>query len=160
MGDMGFKVLLVEKAPTIGGKVLLLSKVFPTLDCASCISGTKTSTVSHHPNVTLLTFSEVEEILKTEKTDFSVKITEKPRYVDASICTSCGNCEEACPIIVPKELDFGLRGRKAIYIPFDTAVPKKAIVDLEHCIYCMQCERACPADAINFLQVPLSTQSR
>lgn len=160
LGDMGFKVLLVERQPTIGGKVLLLSKVFPTLDCASCISGTKTSAVSHHPNITLLTYSEVKEILKEKgdqdnPTTFKVKIIEKPRYVNASVCTSCGNCEEACPIILPKENDFGLRGRKAAYIPFDTAVPKKALIDIENCIFCMQCERVCPADAIDFLQLPV-----
>lgn len=159
LGDMGFRVLLVERQPTIGGKVLLLSKVFPTLDCASCISGTKTSAVSHHPNITLLTYSEVNEILKEERdgdnpTSFKVKITEKPRYVNASVCTSCGQCELACPIIIPKENDFGLRGRKAAYIPFDTAVPKKALIDIDNCIFCMQCERVCPADAIDFLQLP------
>jgi heterodisulfide reductase subunit A len=162
LGDMGFKVLLVEKQPTIGGKVLLLSKVFPTLDCASCISGTKTSAVSHHPDITLLTYSEVQEIEKLDvyenKEDaagnFEVRILEKPRFVNTSLCTSCGQCEDACPIIVPKENDFGLRGRKAAYIPFDTAVPKKAVIDIDNCIFCMQCERVCPADAIDFLQVP------
>ncbi|MEM0097628.1 MAG: CoB--CoM heterodisulfide reductase iron-sulfur subunit A family protein [Conexivisphaerales archaeon] len=153
LGDMGFKVMLVEKEPTIGGKMLLLSKVFPTLDCASCISGTKTSTVSHHQNIRLLTYSNVDEIEKS-KSGFRARIIEKPRYVDASLCTSCGDCEDACPIIVPNEFDFGLRGRKAIYIPFDTAVPKSAVLDLDNCIYCMQCERTCPADAIDFLQVP------
>lgn len=153
LGDMGFKVALVEKEPTIGGKMLLLSKVFPTLDCASCISGTKTSTVSHHPNIRLLTYSEVAGIERVDS-GFVARVTEKPRYVDASLCTSCGECEDACPIIVPNEFDFGLRGRKAIYIPFDTAVPKNAVLDLDNCIYCMQCERVCPADAINFLQVP------
>jgi heterodisulfide reductase subunit A len=156
MGDMGFRVLLVEKQPTIGGKVLLLSKVFPTLDCASCISGTKTSAVAHHPNITLLTYSEVDEILRDTASDgsshFRARITEKPRYVNVAACTSCGSCEEACPIIVPRENDFGLRGRKAAYIPFDTAVPKKAVIDMEHCIFCMQCERVCPGDAIDFLQ--------
>lgn len=155
LGDMGFKVLLVDKEPSIGGKVYLLSKVFPTLDCASCISGTKMSSASHHPNVTLLTYSDVNEIFKDEeKGNFNVKIRERPRYVNASLCTSCGKCEEICPIIVPKEYDFGLKGRKAIYIPFDTSVPKKAVVDIDHCIYCMQCERVCPADSIDFLQTP------
>ena len=152
LGDMGFRVLLVDKEPTIGGKMNLLSKVFPTLDCASCITGTKMSGVAHHPNVTILTYSEVESIAKAGEGDFEARITERPRYVDADLCTCCGKCEEACPIIVPRELDFGLRGRKAIYIPFDTAVPKKAVVDLDNCIYCLQCERTCPAGAVDFLQ--------
>ena len=139
LGDMGFKVLLVDREPSIGGKMYLLSKVFPTLDCASCISGTKMSTASHHPNVTLLPYAELKEVMRQEDGRFKARIIEKPRYVDASLCTSCGQCEEVCPIIVPKELDFGLRGRKAIYIPFDTAVPKKAVVDIDNCIYCIQC---------------------
>ena len=154
LGDMGFRVLLTDKEPTIGGKMNLLSKVFPTLDCASCISGTKMSGASHHPNVTLLTYSDVEKIIKVEEGVFEARITERPRYVDSALCTCCGQCEEACPIIVPRELDFGLRGRKAIYIPFDTAVPKKAVVDMDNCIYCLQCERTCPAGAIDFLQTP------
>jgi heterodisulfide reductase subunit A2 len=154
LGDMGFKVLLVDKEPSIGGHMYLLSKVFPTLDCASCISGTKMSTSSHHPNVSLLSYSDVKEIVKEAEGSFMAGIVEKPRYVDPGLCTSCGQCEEVCPIIVPKELDFGLRGRKAIYIPFDTAVPKKAVVDLDNCIFCLQCERTCPASAINFLQEP------
>ena len=152
LGDAGFKTLLVEREPTIGGKVLLLSKVFPTLDCASCISGTKTSRVSHHPNIDMRTYTEVEAIRREPDGSFLVRLREKPRYVDMATCTGCGDCEKACPIIVPKENDFGLRGRKSIYIPFDTGVPKKAVLDMKNCIYCMACERACPADAIDFLQ--------
>ena len=154
LGDMGYKVLLADKEPSIGGHMYLLSKVFPTLDCASCISGTKMSTSSHHPNVTLLPYSEVREVVKEGEGRFRAEVTERPRYVDASTCTSCGQCEEVCPIIVPKENDFGLRGRKAIYIPFDTAVPKKAVVDIDNCIYCLQCERTCPANAMDVLQSP------
>ena len=82
LGDMGFSVLLTDKEPTIGGKMNLLSKVFPTLDCASCISGTKMSSVAHHPRVTLLTYSEVKRIARAEDGDFEAEITEKPRYVD------------------------------------------------------------------------------
>jgi heterodisulfide reductase subunit A2 len=154
LGDMGFKVILVDKEPSIGGHMYLLSKVFPSLDCASCISGTKMSTSSHHPNVTLLTNSDVTQIVKEGEGMFRAELHERPRYVDLSLCTSCGQCEEACPIIVPKELDYGLRGRKAVYIPFDTAVPKKAVVDIDHCIFCLQCERACPGGAIDFMQEP------
>ena len=154
LGDMGFNVLLTDKEPSIGGHMYLLSKVFPSLDCASCISGTKMSTSSHHPNVRLLPYSDVKRVLKEGEGKFRVEILERPRYVDPALCTSCGQCEEACPIIVPKELDFGLRGRKAVYIPFDTAVPKKAVVDIEHCIFCLQCERACPGGAIDFMQTP------
>ena len=154
LGDMGFRVLLMDREPSIGGHMYLLSKVFPTLDCASCISGTKMSTSSHHPNVTLLPYSEAKEIVKEGEGKFRAEVFEHPRYVDPALCTSCGECEAVCPIIVEKENDYGLRGRKAIYIPFDTAVPKKSVVDIENCIYCLQCERTCPAGAIDFLQTP------
>ncbi len=154
LADMGFHVLLVEKEPSIGGKMFLLSKVFPTLDCASCISTPKMAAVAHHPNITLLTYAGVQGVVRHGEGDFEATILEKPRYVDASLCTSCGQCADACPVLVPKEFDEGLIGRKAAYIPFDTAVPKTAVIDLEHCILCGQCERACPAHAVNFLQAP------
>jgi heterodisulfide reductase subunit A len=154
LADMGFKVLLVEKQPSIGGKMFLLSKVFPTLDCASCISTPKMAAAAHHPNITLLTYAEVRGVTKRDDGAFEATIVEKPRFVDASVCTSCGQCADACPVLVPKEFDYDLIGRKAAYIPFDTAVPKTAVIDLEHCILCGQCERACPAHAIDFLQLP------
>ncbi len=154
LADMGFRVLLVEKEPSLGGKMFLLSKVFPTLDCASCISTPKMAAVAHHANITLLTYADVQGVVRHGEGDFEATILEKPRYVDASLCTSCGQCADACPVLVPKEFDERMIGRKAAYIPFDTAVPKTAVIDLEHCILCGQCERACPAHAVNFLQVP------
>jgi len=160
LANMGFKVLLVEKEPSIGGKMFLLSKVFPTLDCASCISTPRMAATAHHPNIKLLTYSEIQEIEKLGEGDFRVKILKKPRFVEESLCTGCGQCEQACPVIVPKEYDFGLRGRKAAYIPFDTAVPKIAVIDIDHCVFCGQCERACPVGAINFLQKPRIIKAR
>lgn len=154
LADMGFKVLLAEKEPSIGGKMFLLSKVFPTLDCASCISTPKMAAVSHHPNITLLTYADVKGVSKRGEGAFEAIVVERPRYVDAATCTSCGQCADACPVLVPKEFDYNMIARKAAYIPFDTAVPKTAVIDMDHCILCGQCERACPADAINFLQVP------
>jgi len=154
LADMGFKVLLIEKEASIGGKMFLLSKTFPTLDCASCISTPKMAAVTHHPLITVWTYSEVKEIVKNGEGDFRLKIIRKPRFVDESKCTGCEQCEDACPVIVPDEYNFGLIGRKAAYIPCETAVPKVAVIDLDNCILCGACERVCPASAINFLQEP------
>jgi len=154
LAEGGHKVCLVEKDPSIGGKMFLLSKTFPTLDCASCICTPKMSAVSHHPNITLMTYSEVLEVEKRGEGDFRVKVLKKPRYVDESSCTGCGLCEQACPVIKPHDYDFGLRGTKAVYIPFDTAVPHIALIDMDYCIFCGACERVCPPKSINFLQEP------
>ena len=154
LGDAGYRVLLVEKEGSIGGKMALLSKTFPTLDCASCIATPKMAAAAHHPNITLLTYSEVQEVVKNGEADFSVKILKKPRYVDLDACTGCGICETVCPVIVSDEFQYYMRGRKAAYIPFDIAVPKKAIIDLDNCILCGSCERECPASAIDFTQEP------
>jgi len=154
LADMGYSVLLIEKEPTIGGKMFLLSKVFPTLDCASCISTPKMAAVAHHPNITLWTYSEVLKIRPDSDRGYVLKVMKKPRFVDESACTGCYTCEEVCPIEVPKELDFNLRARRAAYIPFDTAVPKVAVIDIDNCIFCGKCERECPVNAINFLQKP------
>ncbi len=154
LGDMGFKVLLVDKEPSIGGFMFKLSKTFPTLDCASCISTPRMASVAHHANITVLTYSEVSEAVKEEGGGFRVRIREKPRYVDSATCTACQLCEEACPVYVPSEYDWNLSGRKAAFIPFETAVPKVAMIDTDNCIYCGACERACPVGSINFLQTP------
>lgn len=154
LADAGYKVLLVEKQGSVGGHMALLSKVFPTLDCASCITTPKMASVLYHPNITLLTYSEVKGIERKGEADFRAEILEKSRYVHLDKCTGCSECEMACPVIVEDEFQFGLRGRKAAYIPFDIAVPKKSIIDIDNCIFCGACERACPTDAIDFTMLP------
>jgi heterodisulfide reductase subunit A len=154
LGDMGKKVIIVDKEPSIGGNMFKLSKTFPTMDCASCISTPKMAAVTHHPNIKILTYSEVKAIDKQEDGTFRANVFEKPRYVEASVCTACRQCEDACPVIVPSEYDLGLIGRKAVFVPFETEVPKVALIDMENCVYCGACERVCPADSINFLQTP------
>ncbi|MFX0013014.1 MAG: FAD-dependent oxidoreductase [Promethearchaeota archaeon] len=152
LGDTGYKVLLVERSPSVGGKMALLSKVFPTLDCASCIATPKMASVLYHPHVTLLAYSEVQEIRKDGELDFKADILLKPRYVNWQDCTGCSLCEMVCPVIVSDEYQYHMRGRKAAYIAFDIAVPKKSVIDIDNCILCGACERVCPTGAINFLQ--------
>ena len=153
IADAGFDVLVIEKEPSIGGHLIQISKVFPTTDCAGCITTPKMAAVPKHPKIKLLTYTELKSVEKVGK-EFKVKLLKKPRYVIEDECIGCGRCEEVCPILVPKEFEYGLIGRKAAYIPFEMASPKKALIDIDNCIMCGRCERACPKDAINFLDEP------
>ena len=156
IADAGHKVYLVEKDPTIGGHMLQFDKTFPTLDCAACIGTPKMVSVAQHPNIELLTCSEVAEV-NGFVGNFHVKIRKKPRYVDASRCTGCGICSEKCPVRVRSEWDERLTTRKAIYTPFPQAVPSTRVIDAKHCIYfrkgkCKACEKFCETNAIDFNQ--------
>lgn len=128
LADMNHKVLLVEKGLSIGGKMIQLSKVFPTLDCAACITTPKMSETARHPNITLMLNSEIVEINKSE-TDFQINITNNPRYIIPEACTGCQECEAACPEIRPDEYNANLAGRKVAYIPFSLANPRIATID-------------------------------
>ncbi len=129
LGDMGYRVLVVEKEASVGGKMVLLSKVFPTLDCASCISTPKMAAAVHHPNVTVLTYSEVAGIRRDGDGRFRAAIRQKPRFVDEALCIGCPQCELACTVAVPDQFNGGLVSRRAAYIPFPQAVPQKAVVE-------------------------------
>ena len=150
LGDQGYNVLLLEKQASVGGTMIQLSKVFPTLDCASCITTPKMSAVSSHPNITIWTLAEPKKI-EPNGDRFKVKVYQKARYVNMKDCTGCGECEQACPVIIYDEgYDEGLGPKKAIGVPFATAMPQKAVLDDEYCIFCGKCARACPTDAIDF----------
>jgi heterodisulfide reductase subunit A len=153
LASRGFKVYLVEKSPSIGGRMAQLDKTFPTLDCSMCILAPKMIDCSHHPNVQLLTYSEVKEV-KGSAGNFTVKILKKPRFVDLEKCTGCGICADNCPSEVPNEFDEGLGMRKAIYIPFPQAVPRAMTIDKDNCIECGLCEKVCEAKAVNLAQEP------
>jgi len=142
LGDMGYRVLLVEKEASIGGKMVLLSKVFPTLDCASCISTPKMASTSHHPNITTLPYSEIETIRKDEHGLFRVRLRKKPTFVDWSACTGCAECEAVCTVAIPDEFNENLVARRVAHIAFPQAVPKKALVDR---FGTSPCTFACPA---------------
>jgi heterodisulfide reductase subunit A len=153
LADQGYQVALVEKEASIGGKMIALSKVFPTLDCCSCITTPKMSAVAHHENITLLTYCEVNKI-QSDDQSYKVDVLQKPRYVDMDLCTGCRQCEYACPIDLPNPFDRNLGAVRAIRVPFSTAVPQKAILDADNCILCGKCIKACPVDAIDFAQKP------
>jgi len=153
LGEQGFEVLLVEKEPSIGGIMVGLNKVFPTLDCSSCICTPRMAETSHHERIQLQTYSEVRGVEK-KGAGFSVSLLRKPRYVAEDKCVGCGLCELACSIDVPHEFDYGLGARRAIYIPHGNAIPQKAVLDVDHCIFCGKCEKACPTHCINYAQEP------
>lgn len=155
LGEQGYKVVLIEKSPSVGGRMAQLDKTFPTLDCSICILAPKMVEVARHPNVELLTYSEVQEV-SGKAGNFSVKVLKKSRFVDTEKCTGCGACSEKCPMKkIPSEFEEGMGNRPAIYIPFPQAVPRKATIDAEKCLYltkdaCKLCLEECEAGAIDF----------
>ena len=129
---VGHPVILVERAPSIGGRMAQFDKTFPTLDCAACILTPKMVDVRSNPNIRILTHSEVESV-EGYVGNFLVKIRKRARSVDMSKCTGCGECMQKCPARVDSEFDLGLAKRKAIYIPFPQAVPNVPVIDRAHC---------------------------
>lgn len=151
LADQGHKVLVIEKGPSIGGMMILLSKVFPTLDCSSCITTPKMSYANNHENITFMTLSQVSSC-ERQGEDFTVVVSKEPRYVDEVSCTGCGKCELACPVLRTDPFDFDLGITKAIHIPFKNAIPLVAALDMDHCIQCGACARACPVpNCIDYL---------
>jgi len=152
IANANHKVYLVEREPSIGGRMIQLDKTFPTLDCSSCILTPKMAAVGSHPNIELMTYSEVEDV-SGYIGNFKVKVRKKPRYVDSELCTGCGICIEKCPWKADSEFDMGLGKRKAVYTPFPQAVPNVPVIDPDVCVYfekgtCRACEKFCPPGAI------------
>ncbi len=154
----GYEVYLVEKEPAIGGHMAQLSETFPTLDCSQCIMTPRMVEVGQHPNIHLLTLSEVTAV-EGEVGRFRVRIRKRPRYVIEDRCTACGDCAAVCPVVVPNEFDRGLAARHAIYIPSPQAVPAVYYLDPETCLglfplSCGKCAEACEAEAIDYDMQP------
>jgi heterodisulfide reductase subunit A len=157
IANSGHQVVLVEKSPSIGGHMSQLSETFPTLDCSQCILTPRMVEAARHPNITLMTYSELEK-LEGFIGNFKATIRRKARLVDEKLCTGCGLCTTKCPNKkIPDEFNEGLSSRGAIYVPFPQAVPNKPVIDKEHCTFfktgkCKVCEKMCPTKAIRFEQ--------
>ncbi len=153
IAEAGFPVILVEREPSIGGRMAQLDKTFPTLDCSACILTPKMVEVAAHPNVTLKTYAEVTHVGGSVG-NFQVTINNKAKYVHPS-CTGCGDCFPKCPGKRKSEFNEDLGNRKSIYISFPQAVPTKAVIDKESCFYfktgkCKVCQKQCSIGAIDF----------
>jgi len=157
IANAGYHVYLVEREPSIGGRMAQLDKTFPTLDCSACILTPRMYEAGNHKNITCLTYSEVEEV-HGYIGNFTAHIRKRARSINEELCTGCGVCEEKCPSrIVDDVFEAGLGYRKAVYRPFPQAVPKYPVIDRENCIWfqkgkCRICEKFCPTHAIDFEQ--------
>ncbi|MCL2348356.1 MAG: CoB--CoM heterodisulfide reductase iron-sulfur subunit A family protein, partial [Planctomycetaceae bacterium] len=158
IASAGHEVILVEREPSVGGRMAGLSETFPTLDCSQCILTPRMVEVGQHPNIKLYTYSEVEAV-EGYVGNFKVSIRKKARYIDMKTCTGCGACWNACPRKkIPNAFDFDLGNRTAIYVPFPQAVPAKPVIDAANCTRlldpdkkkCGICERKCAAGAIRY----------
>ncbi|MEJ2473377.1 MAG: CoB--CoM heterodisulfide reductase iron-sulfur subunit A family protein [Desulfobacterales bacterium] len=153
IADQGFQVAVVEKDASIGGKMIRLSKVFPTLDCASCITTPKMAAAAHHNNISLFTYCDLNK-LGRDGDRLAAFVTQRPRYVDPAKCIGCRQCEYACPVYVADDEQGGFSASKAISIPFSNAIPQIAVMDAENCMLCGKCSKTCPTDAIDYFQQP------
>jgi heterodisulfide reductase subunit A len=156
LAEQGLRVHLVERLPSIGGRMAQLDKTFPTNDCSTCILSPKMVDCARHPNIVLHTYSEVNSITG-ESGAFEVQVLKRARYVDAELCTGCGDCALKCPRRVPDEFNVGLSKRRAIYLYFPQAVPMVMTIDAQYCTYltkgkCGLCQQVCQAGAIDFEQ--------
>ena len=153
LADQDYRVLVVERSPSIGGRMIALSKVFPTLDCSSCITTPRMSAASRHPNIALMTDSEVLRVeAGKDGAPSRVTVRRNPRFVDLSKCIGCNLCEYACPVERPDPFEWGMGATKAIAVPFTNAIPPKAVLDPDWCTACGACATVCPTDAIDFSQ--------
>ncbi|MFQ5471996.1 MAG: FAD-dependent oxidoreductase, partial [Dehalococcoidia bacterium] len=162
LAEAGSKVVLVERGPSIGGKMAALDKNFPTLDCSVCIEAPKLSEIGENPNIEVLNNAEVTEVTG-EAGDFVVKIRRRAGFVTDE-CTRCGECEPVCPVVLPNEFDAAMASRKAVYTPFPQAVPGAYVIDIDSCLNeppnywpCHRCADACPPACIDF-SIPLESQ--
>ena len=154
IADAGYQVTVVERETSLGGKMVMLDKTFPTMDCSACICTPKMSEVGSHPNITVKSYAEVESV-EGYVGNFDVTIREKAKYIDYNLCTGCGACTTKCPTKVINNFEQGMSARPAIYKMFAQAVPAKPVIDAEHCRKiqenkCGACAKICPTGAIHY----------
>ncbi len=157
LATAGYKVYLVEKSPTIGGHMAMLDKTFPTNDCSMCIESPKFLECNRHPNIEILTMTEVERV-QGRAGDFTITLVKRPRYVDTDKCTGCTSCAEYCPVTVPDPFNRDISRNKAVHMYFAQAIPLIPYID-EKCIFledkkCTICVGACKNNALDFNQEP------
>jgi heterodisulfide reductase subunit A len=155
---VGLPVTLVEEGPALGGVMAQLDKTFPTNDCAMCILSPRMLALARHPNIEIRTLTRIAEV-RGEPGDFRVLLSGRPRYVEESKCSGCGDCTRVCPVRVPDPYNLGLSQTRAIRVPFPQAVPQAAYIAPEECRTfkgkaCQACQEVCPAGAIDFHQAP------
>ena len=153
LANQGYQVAILERDTSIGGKMIRLSKVFPTLDCSSCITTPKMAAAAHHDNITIFTYCDLKSLERKDSV-LTASVMQRPRYVDPIKCIGCRQCEYSCPVYVADKEEGGFSARKAIYIPFSNAFPQIAVIDVEHCILCGKCENVCPTQAVDYFQKP------
>ena len=162
LAEAGSSVILVEKGPSIGGKMAALDKNFPTLDCSVCIEAPKLSEIGEHPNIEVLNNAEVVKV-DGKAGAFRIAIQQQAGFV-TSECTRCGECEPVCPVVLPNEFDAAMASRRAVYTPFPQATPGAYVIDIEHCLNeppnywpCHRCAEVCPPQCIDF-SMPVEKQ--
>ncbi|MES0360482.1 MAG: FAD-dependent oxidoreductase, partial [Anaerolineales bacterium] len=164
LAEAGAIVYLVEREASIGGLMAVLDKNFPTLDCSICIEAPKMSEVDLHPNIEILSLAEVVKV-EGQVGDYRVQVRQKTRFITDE-CTRCGDCTEACPVVLPNEFDSGMAARKAVFTPIPQSVPGTYLIDIENCLNdppnylpCDRCAQVCPPKSIDFLMPPESIRT-
>jgi heterodisulfide reductase subunit A len=158
LAAMGITVYLVERSESIGGNMGRLDKTFPTNDCSTCMIAPRMVACARHPNIHILTMSELVN-LEGEPGRFASRIRRHPRYVDEKLCIGCRQCVDRCPKKVPNPYNANLDSRKAVYLAHSQAIPMVPAIDTASCIYfqkgrCRLCEKICPTGAIRFQDQP------